>query len=169
MSSTQSSLAKRVTNNYVVIPVNYSDSVLSSGVYMLTTDAFAQWASDNALFLSVSGNTYTTTPANFYNLMIHTGNGIWADKYYSLPGNGYLDPGVVLTDLGKDIYVGVSGEANILHLRLMQAPGNLAGLGKNGWVGYVVVETNASDIFTDNTGNTLPLSLIHISEPTRPY
>uniref|UniRef100_A0A6C0BDK4 Uncharacterized protein n=1 Tax=viral metagenome TaxID=1070528 RepID=A0A6C0BDK4_9ZZZZ len=155
MSSTQSSLAKRVTNNYVVIPT-WSDGDTYSGVYMITADGVAQWASDNALFLSVAGNTYTTTPANFYNLMIHTGNGIWTDKYYSLPDYGYLNPGVVLTDLGKDIYVGVSGEANILHLRLMQTPGTLANLGKGGWVGYVVVETNASDIFTDNTGNTLP-------------
>ena len=40
--------------------------------------------------------------------------------------------------------------------RLMQAPGTLANLGKGGWVGYVVVETNAVDIFTDRTGNDLP-------------
>ena len=155
MSSTQSSLAKRVTNNYVVIPT-WNDGDTYSGCYMLTADGLAQWASDNALFLSVSGNTYTTTPANFYDLMYHSNNGIWTAKYYSLPSEGYLDPGVILTDLGKDVYVGVPGEANILHLRLMQAPGTLANLGKGGWVGYVVVVANAVDIFTDRTGNSLP-------------
>ena len=156
MSSVQGALAKRVTNNYVVIPT-WNDGDIYSGCYMLTPDALTRWASDNALFLSVSGNTYTTTIAKFYDLMDHSETtGIWNAQYYTLPGQGYLDAGIVLTDLGKDAYIGVPGEANILHLRLMQAPGTLANLGKGGWVGYVVVETNAVDIFTDRTGSNLP-------------
>jgi len=150
------SFAKRVTNNYVVIGTSYGGGYVYSGAYMITAEGVAQWASDNAAFLSVAGNTYTTTQEKFYDLMFHTNNGIWTDKYFSLPGYGYLDPGILLTDMGKDIYVGVPGEANILHLRLMQAPGTLANLGKGGWVGYIVVETHASDIFADTSGDTVP-------------
>jgi hypothetical protein len=58
--------------------------------------------------------------------------------------NDSLPIGMELKDMGKDIYIGVPGEANLLHLRLVQLPGTVANLGKGGAVGYLVVEANAS-------------------------
>ena len=46
--------------------------------------------------------------------------------------------------MGKDIFIGVPGEANLLRLRLVQLPGTVANLGKGGAVGYVVIEANAN-------------------------
>lgn len=157
MSSIQGTFAKRVTNNFVVIPTNIIEGVLNSGCYLLSKQGFAQWVSDNASILTVVENTYTTSIANFPNLVNDSTNGISNSKYYTLPDYGYINQGIELTDLGKDVFIGVPGQANILHLRLVQAPGTLANLGEGGWVGYVAVETNASDIFTDPEGGSVPV------------
>lgn len=160
MSANQSAYAQRKTNSFVVIPQYVTEgdgAYLSSNCYLISEADVAQWLKDNASKITRVGNVVTTSVANFPDLVGNSGNGIWANKYYTiLPNIGYVDMGTTLTDLGKDLYIGVPGESNLLHYRLVQAPGSVANAGKGGIVGYVVVEANA-DIFTASiVGNSYP-------------
>jgi hypothetical protein len=151
--------ALRPTNSFIVFPTYWDvPNRMASACFLITPASVAQWAADNASLLTVLGNTYTVkNPANFVSVIGGDGNGIWTNQYYTLPDTGYLAPGTLLTDLGKDIFIGVPDEPNILHLRLVQAPGTLGNQGKGGWVGYTPVGTYAFDIFTDTRGTTTPI------------
>ena len=131
------------TGNFVVI-ANYVDGQLYSNCYLYAESDIAAWASDNASIVSVNGNIYTSSVANYETVV---GN-LWT-SYSSF---GSFPIGTELKDMGKDIYIGLPDEANLLHLRLVQLPGTVANLGKGGAVGYVVIEANA-DILN---GDTLP-------------
>ena len=154
MSSLQSYPAQRKTNTFVVLYL-YDDTTFKSNCYLIQERGFNQWKQDNASILSIAGNTITTSVADFPGAIENSGNGLWSSQYFTFPDFGYVAPATTLTDLGKDIFIGVPGEANLLHLRLVQAPGTVAGLGKGGNVGYVAVECNA-DIFITETGNSFP-------------
>jgi len=135
------------TNGYVIIPTYYNTtpptSILGTAA-MLTAEGLTRWASANKAKLSVAANTYTASIANLPNLISKAAGGLYSSTYYTLPLFGQLPPGTFLKDLGKDIYIGVPGQANIFHFRLVQAPGILNNLGNGGWTGYVCVENNTS-------------------------
>lgn len=161
MSSLQKYPAQRKTNTFVVLLL-YPDAVYSSNCYLLLEKDFAEWKKDNASILTIAGNNITTSIANFPDAVGNGGNGIWTSKYFTLPDSGYIAPATSLTDLGKDVYIGVPGEANLLHLRLVQAPGSVAGLGKAGTVGYIPVECNASLFITDDGQNYPNVSVARV-------
>lgn len=148
MSSLQRYPAQRKSNTFVVIPVHGASAgdltAPYSNCYLVSENDFSEWKKDNApVILSSVGNVITISEANFSNAINSTEpNGYWNAKYYTLPNEGIVNIGVTLTDMGKDVFIGVPSEANILHLRLVRAPGNL---GKNGVVGYIPIEWN-SDI-----------------------
>ena len=133
------------TGNFVVTAYGVDGKLLSNCYIQLESD-IAQWASDNASMLTVVGNVYTSSVDNYFTVT----QNLWGD-YYHVPEypNETLPVGMELKDMGKDIYIGVPGEANLLHLRLVQLPGALDALGRGASCGYVVVEGNA-DIFTIN-------------------
>lgn len=127
-----------------------TDASGNSTAHLMLKSGFSNWAYDNRALITVAGNTYTAkTYANFSNIVASNNpasNGIWNlnnTRYY--PNTTAIPPGRVLRDMGQDAYVGVPGQANMLHLRLVTLPGSVPSLG-GGTVGYVVVETNA-DIF----------------------
>jgi hypothetical protein len=159
MASAKTNYSQRLTNNYIVLPLYYnsgSGGVIKSDCYVLPESSLTQWASDNASKLTVVGNVYTTSVANFPTIIansISTPNGLWQDKYYTFSGYGYMNPGVTLKDMGKDVYIGTPQESNLLHLRLVQVPGPVSNSGQGGKTGYVFVEGNA-DIF-NSTGNDM--------------
>ena len=134
------------TGNYVVIANYFDTDTIYSNAYLMLVKDFDQWVSDNKSLLTVVGNTYTSSVANFSSIMNNVSNGIYENKYYTLPNRGQLPIGMELKDMGKDAFIGVPGEANLLRLRLVQLPGTVANLGKGGAVGYIPIEANA-DIF----------------------
>jgi hypothetical protein len=156
MTSLKTNYSQRLTNNYIVIPLNFDTGAIVSNCYLISESALAQWASDNASKLTVVGNVYTTSLANFPGVVNNIGNGIWTDQYYTLPNGGYVNPGVTLKDMGKDVYIGTPQESNLLHLRLVQVPGPVANSGEGGMTGYVFVEGNC-DLFTNPLGSTYPI------------
>ena len=164
MSSLQRYPAQRKSNKFVVIPVyRNSDGDLTSqysNCYLISENDFANWKTDNAsVILSSVGNVITIGMENFSNAMTYTEpNGYWNATYFTLPNQGLVNIGVTLTDMGKDVFIGVPGETNILHLRLVQAPGNF---GKNGVVGYIPIECNA-DIFNDGGFNFPNVSVARV-------
>ena len=164
MSSLQRYPTQRKTNTFVVIPV-YGTSAADltapySNCYLISENDFAEWKKDNAsVIVSSAGNVITISGANFQNAMNSTEpNGYWNSKYFTLPNQGRVNIGVTLIDMGKDVFIGVPGEANILHLRLVQAPGNL---GRNGLIGYIPIECNA-DIFNDGGINFPSVSVARV-------
>ena len=147
MSSVVSRPFAQRTGNFVVTAYGV-DGKLYSNCYIQLESDIAQWASDNAGVLTVVGNVYISSVANYRSVV----QDLWyGAAYYNVPEypNEYLPIGMELKDMGKDIYIGVPGEANLLHLRLVQLPGALDALGRGASCGYVVVEGNA-DIFTIN-------------------
>ena len=152
MSSVVSRPFAQRTGNFVVTAYGV-DGILYSNCYIQLESDIAQWASDNAGVLTVVGNVYISSVANYRSVV----QDLWYDgSYYNVPEypNELLPIGMELKDMGKDIYIGVPGEANLLHLRLVQLPGALDALGRGASSGYVVVEGNA-DIFS-NTDYTYP-------------
>lgn len=149
---------QRKTNTFVVIPAFIRSGTLSppySSCYLLSEDGLTQWKHDNASIMTIVGNNIIIRPENFANAITSNNDiGFWNAKYYTYPGEGLVNVGITLTDLGKDVYVGVPGEPNILHLRLVQAPGSINTCGKGGLVGYIPIECN-SDIF-DSGGDEYP-------------
>ena len=144
MSSVVSRPFAQRTGNFVVTAYGV-DGILYSNCYIQLESDIAQWASDNAGVLTVVGNVYISSVANYRSVV----QDLWYDgSYYNVPEypNVLLPIGMELKDMGKDIYIGVPGEANLLHLRLVQLPGALDALGRGASSGYVVVEANA-DIF----------------------
>ena len=133
------------TGNYIVTANYVNSGQLYSNCYIQLESDIAQWASDNAGVLTVVGNVYISSVANYRSVV----QDLWyGAAYYNVPEypNVLLPIGMELKDMGKDIYIGVPGEANLLHLRLVQLPGALDALGRGASSGYVVVEANA-DIF----------------------
>ena len=137
------------TGNFVTIAYYNTSNpedppVLVSGCYILLENDFKRWASDYASNYSVVGNVYTALSVGDFETMIGSlYDGLWSEYYYVVPGNPGLIPiGTELKDLGKDIYIGLPGEANILRLRLVQLPGTVANMGKGGAVGYIFIEAN---------------------------
>lgn len=131
------------TGNFVVIATYSYSEVLYSNCYILFENDFKRWASDYASNYSVVGNVYTALSVGDFESMISEPSGLWSEYYYVVPGNPGLIPiGTELKDLGKDIYIGLPGEANILRLRLVQLPGTVANMGKGGAVGYIFIEAN---------------------------
>ena len=129
-----------------------------STAHLMTKPQFSNWVNSNRSMLTIAGNTYIakgTTPTlmyqNFSNIVGSNNpasNGFWNlnnTNFYS--NTTPIPPGRVLRDMGQDVYIGVPGQANMLHLRLVTLPGGLTSLGGPGTTGYVVVETNAN-IFT---------------------
>ena len=136
------------TGNYIVTANYVNSGQLYSNCYIQLESDIAQWASDNAGVLTVVGNVYISSVANYRSVV----QDLWyGAAYYNVPEypNELLPIGMELKDMGKDIYIGVPGEANLLHLRLVQLPGALDALGRGASSGYVVVEANA-DIFDGN-------------------
>jgi hypothetical protein len=158
MTSVANTYATRLTSSWITIGTYILGGELTSSMYLTPCPGLAQWAADNEDYLYVNGNQYiVVNPANYAMVIGNTGNGFWTHKYSAaFPEEGYFRVGTLFKDLGRDVYIGVPNEPNILHLRLMQAPGTLSSLGKGGLVGYGVVETNASDIFTESDGRTIP-------------
>ena len=139
-------------NNYVVIITVTSPSITSTARLMSQT-GFNNWASDNKSILSVAGNTYTTSFANYRRAVGNSTNGIWNlgnSRYYNPPNPAPIAPGTILRDMGQDRFIGVPGQANLLHLRLVELPGTVENSGLGGAIGYVVVEGNAN-IFNGTT------------------
>ena len=134
--------------SFVTLATTSSDT---STAYLMPKSGLSNWAYDNRALITVAGNTYTAkTSANFSNIVGSNNpasNGIWNlnnTRYY--PSASPIAPGKILRDLGQDAYIGVPGQANMLHLRLVQPPGSVPSGGLGMPSGYVVVETNA-DIF----------------------
>lgn len=156
MSSIQSSyLSQRKLASFVVLLL-YPSSTYESNCYLLSEPDFERWKQDFALYLKVVGNNITTSVENF--AFVVGSSGIWSSEYYTYADSGYVPPATTLIDLGKDIYIGVPGEPNLLHLRLVQLPGSVETLGKGGKTGYVPIECNA-DIFVTTDG----LSYMNVS------
>ena len=142
--------------SFVTLATTSSDA---STAYLMPKSGLSNWAFDNRALITVAGNTYTAkTYANFSNIVGSNNpgsNGIWNlnnTRYYTTTTP--IAPGRILRDMGQDIYIGVPGQANMLHLRLVTLPGGLSSLGGPGSVGYVVVETNADIFTTSNYPNT---------------
>ena len=146
MSSVVSRPFAQRTGNYIVT-TNYVNVTLYSNCYIQLESDIAQWASDNASLLTVVGNVYISSVANYRSVV----QDLWYGAYFNVPEypSDALPIGMELKDMGKDIYIGVPGEPNLLHLRLVQLPGALDALGRGASCGYVVVEANA-DIFDGN-------------------
>ena len=140
------------SGNFVSMAYRYFEGSVESYVYLITADEIDQWVLDNADILTVFSNMYLTSVDNYPSLVGGTGNGIWASKYRTLPLNGYVPQGTELKDMGKEMFVGVPGEPNLLRLRLVQMPGTLENLGKGGTVGYTFIEANAT-IFVGDEQN----------------
>ena len=142
------------SGNFVSMAYYYNTdtSKVESFVYLISADEIDQWVLDNADILTVFSNMYLTSVDNYPSLVGVTGNGIWASKYYTLPNGGYVPQGTELKDMGKEMFVGVPGEPNLLRLRLVQMPGTVENLGKGGTVGYTFIEANA-DIFVADEQN----------------
>lgn len=140
--STQSYFAQRKTNTFVTIPFTTSGGGLITNVYLVSKADFESWKTNNASKMTITGNVITISVEHYAEVI----SDYWYGNYYNFPDQGHIAPGVSLTDLGNDVYVGVPGEANIMHLRLVQAPTSVANLGKGGIVGYIPIECNA-DLF----------------------
>ena len=140
------------SGNFVSMAYRVNSGSVESYVYLISADEIDQWVLDNADILTVFSNMYLTSVDNYASLVGTTGNGIWASKYYTLPNGGYVAQGTELKDLGKEMFVGVPGEPNLLRLRLVQMPGTLENLGKGGTVGYTFIEANAT-IFVGDEQN----------------
>jgi len=130
------------TGNFVVLGKYLSGGSLYSNCYIQLESDIAKWAAHNASMLTVVGNVYTSSVANYRGVV----QDLWYGSYYNVPEYPIepLPIGMELKDMGKDIFIGVPGEANLLHLRLVQLPGALDALGRGASSGYVVIEANAN-------------------------
>lgn len=146
MSANQSAFAQRKTNTFVAFPTAYNgEGGISTNLYLFSEAGLALWKQENASTLTIVGNNITTSVSNYPTVI----QDLWTNTDYSSYYSEQVAPGTTLTDMGKDVYIGVPGEANLLHLRLVQLPASTAALGKDGFVGYIPVEGNA-DIFDGN-------------------
>jgi len=161
MSSVVSRPFAQNKNNYVAMPYYYNAGTIESYTYLIAEDDVNQWVLDNADILTVFSNMYLTSVENYPSLVGNTGNGIWSYQYYTLPNGGYVAPGIELKNMGKEIFVGVPGEPNLLHLRLVQMPSTVENLGKGGVVGYAFVEGNAT-IFVNDKDNYPVISVARL-------
>jgi hypothetical protein len=143
--STQSFVSQRKTNTFVTIPFTVSGGDLVTNVYLVSKQDFEAFKRNNASKMTITGNVITVSINDYTDVI----SDYWFGDYYNFPDQGQIAPGVTLTDLGNDVYIGVPGEPNILHLRLVQAPTSVANLGKGGIVGYTPIECN-SDLFDGN-------------------
>ena len=150
MSSVVSKPFAQNNGNFVATASYYFEGILHSGCYILFEKDFNRWAYDYVSNYSAVGNVYTALSVADFETMISEPDGLWSEYYYVVDGNpGEIPIGTELKDLGKDIFIGLPGEANILRLRLVQLPGTVENLGKGGAVGYVIIEANSS-IFDGN-------------------
>jgi hypothetical protein len=154
MSSLQTRISQPKTRKYVVTQ-NALDG--ENGPRYFTQSDIDTWLSANGSKIQNLGDLFIipgTTPGSTFVDVLTGSNGATI-----LNTSGTYDPRKTLTDMGKQITIGDSGDSELLILRLVKTPSN-SQTGQDFIVGYIPVENNASDL--DNQGGRYMIRVARI-------